>query len=147
MQTTTTPDTPETLQTALKALGACADAREWAAGKTYAEAWAQCTNPKWLLWLLQSSDHLPAKTNEALACRFARMVLHLNADPRVLDCIEAREAWIRGEATDEQRAAASAAAWDAASAAASAAARDAASAAAWDAQCEIIRGICSPPTI
>ena len=67
----------------------------------------------------------------ALAC--ARRVQHLMRDPRSVAALDTRERWLRGEATDEEMAAARAAAWAAAWAAADAAAWDAADAAAWDA--------------
>ena len=62
----------------------------------------------------------------ALAC--GRRVQHLMRDPRSIAALDTRERWLRGEATDEEMAAASDAAWDAA-----AAARDAARDAALDA--------------
>jgi len=69
----------------------------------------------------------------------ARQVQHINTDPRVSACIDVAERFANGEATDEERDAARAAAWaaagdaarDAAWAAAGDAARDAAGAAAW----------------
>ena len=54
-------------------------------------------------------------------------------DPRSRAAPEAKRRWLRGEITDQELAAARAAAWDAARAAARAAAWDAARAAAWDA--------------
>ncbi len=75
----------------------------------------------------------------------ARQVQHLNTDQRVSACIDVAERFANGEATDEERAAAWAAArdaaraaardaaWDAAWAAARAAAMAAARDAAWDA--------------
>ena len=67
----------------------------------------------------------------------AECVAHLSDDPRVAECRRVRLAWVRGEATDEQRDAARDAAWAASWAAAGdaawAAAGDAAWAAAWDA--------------
>ena len=58
----------------------------------------------------------------------ARQVQHLNTGPRVSACIDVAERFANGEATDEERAAA----WAAARAAARAAAWAAARAAAWD---------------
>ena len=67
----------------------------------------------------------------AIAC--ARRVQHLMRDPRSIAALDTRERWLRGEATDEEMAAAADAARSA-SAAALAAAR-AASAAALAAEC------------
>ena len=64
----------------------------------------------------------------------ARQVQHLNTDPRVSACIDVAERFANGEATDEERAAAWAAARAAARAAAWAAARAAAGDSAWAAQ-------------
>ena len=68
----------------------------------------------------------------ALAC--GRRVQHLMRDPRSIAALDTRERWLRGEATDEEMAAASDAAWAAAwaASASAAAARDASRAAAWD---------------
>ena len=63
-------------------------------------------------------------------------------DPRSWSAIEAKRAWMRGEISDEELAAASAAAWDAAMAAARAAAWDAAWDAARDAQSAKLLEMC-----
>jgi hypothetical protein len=72
-----------------------------------------------------------AVTARLFAVECAADVLHLNADPRVADCLEAAYRFAFGDATDAERAAAWDAAGDAAGDAA-VAARDAA-VAAWDA--------------
>jgi hypothetical protein len=36
----------------LVSLGACDDARKFVKGKTFAEAWAKCTEPNWMEWLI-----------------------------------------------------------------------------------------------
>ena len=95
-------------------INACQEARNWANGMDYDTAWNTCHNPGWLLFLLDAVAPLSAINNELLICAFAREVLHLTTDPRVLACIETREAWAAGTATDEERAAAGAAAWAAA---------------------------------
>ena len=135
-------DTPEYLQAALVKLDACDESREWANGKTYTEAWDSCDNSEWLLWLLAETDNLSPITNELLICRFAREALHLTTDPRVLACIEVREAWIIGKATDEERKAAR----DAAEAAVDAAG-DAARIDVKAKQCNIIRELCPRPIL
>lgn len=102
------------LQAALRKLGACEPARTWARRKDYATAWQECRNPEWLLWLLEETNSLSPRANELLVCRFAREVVHLNTDPRVLACIETRERWARGEASDGERESALDSAWDSA---------------------------------
>ena len=41
----------QTLDELLASLDACPEAREWAHGKTLAEAWAGCPRGDWMLWL------------------------------------------------------------------------------------------------
>lgn len=107
------------------------------------------------LWLVLREDWIPAPVLHEFACRCAERALALvdTPDPRSVEAIATKRAWLRGEATDDELAAAQdaalaaaqdavlaavqAAAWDAAQAAARAAqdaawaARDAARSAAW----------------
>ena len=99
---------------ALREISACQGALEWSAGMDYNTAWNTCQNPRWLLFLLDAVAPLTAINNERLVCAFAREVLHLTTDPRVLACIETREAWANGTATRQERAAAIAAVREAA---------------------------------
>ncbi len=71
----------------------------------------------------------------------ARQVQHLMTDKRSLDALDVAERHAHGSATDDELAAAWAAAWDAARAAAWDAARAAAWDAAWAAQAEKLREI------
>ena len=104
---------PVDFANALLGMNACSEAREWADGKDYATAWDTCSNSDWMFFLIGATAPLPEMVNEQLICRFARQVVHLTDDPRVLACIEVREAWIRGEVSNEVRAAARDAARDA----------------------------------
>jgi hypothetical protein len=85
-------------------------------------------------------DRLTDRQRNEFALVCARRVKHLMRDPRSVAALDTRERWLRGDATDEEmaaaRAAARAAAWDAEAAACAAAwdAADAAWAAAWDAE-------------
>lgn len=94
-------------------INACQEAREWTKDKDYNTAWNTCQKPAWMFFLINVAAPLTEINDELLSCRFAREVLHLNPDPRVLACIEVREAWARGEATYEERKAAIATAEDA----------------------------------
>jgi len=51
----------------LVSLGACDDARKFVKGKTFAEAWAKCTEPNWMEWLINevSPDTSTVKYFEA----------------------------------------------------------------------------------
>ena len=84
------------------------------------------------LWVL---GRLHPKKSRLLAVRYARHVQHLMKDPRSLNALDAVEQYVKGEASDEELAAAWASAMDAVKAAArdaaAAAAEDAARAAAW----------------
>ena len=82
------------------------------------------------LWVLLRPFYLPDKALHLLACDIAEHVVHLcGDDPRPAAAIAAKRAWVAGEISDDELAAARASAWDAAWAAAWAAAGDAA----WDA--------------
>ena len=98
---------------ALGKINACSEAREWADGLGYDTAWNTCQNPGWMFFLIYKITPLTPIQNELLICRFAREVVHLADDPRVLACIETREAWIRGEVSDEVRNDAIDAVWNA----------------------------------
>ena len=82
-----------------------------------------CGRRRTVLWMLDATKIL-----HEFACSCAEDALALVAqpDPRSVAAIEAKRAWLRGEITDEELDAASAAAW-----AASRDARDAARAEAW----------------
>jgi hypothetical protein len=115
------------------------------------------------LWAALREVLIPAAILHEFACRCAEAALHRERerghepDPRCWRAIEVKRAWLRGEASDVElaaaRAAAWAVAWDAARAAARAAAwaaaRDAAWAAARDAaraaHVDILRSLLSPP--
>ena len=78
------------------------------------------------LWSMLRNEFLTDNQMHVLACDFAERVVHLcGADPHPQAAIDAKRAWVRGEITGDELAAARAAAW--------AAARDAAWDAAWGA--------------
>jgi len=130
---------------------ACDEGRNWALTQpTMVDVWENCPNAEWLLWITDAIDQRPDdRTLRLFAIWCARntpladgrVTGDLLTDPRSLAALEVAERYANGRATDEElaaaRAAARAAAWDAAGAAAWAAtwaaARDAAGAAAWDA--------------
>lgn len=87
------------------------------------------------LWALRACEQTRElqKSERMFGVWCARQVQNLMTDARSLAAIDVAERFANGNATDEELAAARAAAWAAASAAASAAAWAAARAAAWDA--------------
>jgi hypothetical protein len=101
---------------------------------------AQCSHPKKddLLWVLLREEVIPANALHELACKFAEGALRaeraagLEPHPNSWAAIETKRRWLRGEATDEELAAAEEAAWAAARTAAWAAAESAARAAEHD---------------
>lgn len=44
----------QTLQSYLRSIGACRDAREWVGDRDLVQAWAECPRGDWLLWWLDS---------------------------------------------------------------------------------------------
>jgi len=135
----TEPRKPEWVAALVK-MKACPDSVEWA--KSYAtlqEAWDACERADWMCWLLvHLYPHTVGQVRLAI-CACARTALKYvpAGEDRPRLTIECAERYARGMATDEELAAAGAAAWAAERAAAWAAARaaawDAARDAAWDA--------------
>ena len=84
------------------------------------------------LWAVPREELIEPEKVHEFACRCAERTLRRveNPDPRSVAAIEAKRAWMKGEISDAELAAARDAAWDAAWAAARGAARDAAWAAA-----------------
>jgi len=121
---------PETLNNTLKKLGACADARAWAATQpTRKAAWENCKRSEWMLWAIARSTISPDDQRlRLMACDFAEAVLHLipAGETRPAEAVRIARLFALGEATREELATAWAAAW-----AAAGAAGDAAGDAAW----------------
>jgi hypothetical protein len=111
----------------LKKLDACADARIWAADKSWEEVYNTCNRGDWLLWLFKKTnpDDLQLITLAKGHC--ANTVRHLMKDERSIKAVDAAIAFGLGEITKEELDA------YAAVAAASAVAADAYDAAAADA--------------
>jgi hypothetical protein len=122
-----------TFQEKLTALRACSDARQWVGDKTFEQAWNDCKNPDWMLWLVDAMSLSNDKDLRLMAVAFARKVQHLMGDPKSIAALDVAERFANGAATQEELDAARDAAWDAARDAARAAAWDAARDAAWDA--------------
>ena len=126
-------------------MGACADARQWAEQyDNWKDIVNNCKRSGWLLWLDGKLDILDDNERRLLACYMVRntpltdgrTVWDLLTDDRSRNAVVVAERYANGNATQEELAAARAAAgaaWDAAGAAAWAAA-GAARDAAWDAQ-------------
>lgn len=100
--------------------GACSSGRNYALTfETMAQVWDACERPDWLFWILEKHAPLEKEQSVRLAVAFAETVIHLVAEGenRPGAAIEAAKAWLANP-TEENRAAARAAA-DAARAAAS----------------------------
>ena len=125
---------------------ACQSALNWVGTRTLKQAWADCEDPQWMLWLLEHLDYKDEQTLRLYACWCAtntpiadgRVTWDLLTDNRSRKAILVAIDFANGEATAEELAAAGAAAGDAAWAAGAAgaarAARDAAWAAVWAAR-------------
>ena len=102
---------------ALRALGACDDAVEWASTQPdAATAWRDCERADWMLWLAgRLAGPTTPEARGALvlaACACARTALRYvpEGEGRPRRAIETAEAWARGEGSiDDVRAAAAAA--------------------------------------
>ena len=95
-------------------LNACESAREWAEGKTWAEAYNTCYRGDWLLWLFARTnpDDLQRLTLAKGHC--ANTVRHLMKDERSIKAVDIAIAFGEGRATIEELKVAYAAAADAA---------------------------------
>lgn len=99
------------LEKYLKQLGACKEAREWAASySTLQEAWDACENGSWMLWLVAKRAGGKAWSNErkpvlAAALDCAETVKHLwpeGSAAQVAGAIGVLRQWIAGTASTEQ---------------------------------------------
>ena len=122
---------------------ACKDGREWALAncKTMQEAW-DTARPDWLIWIATRPGVLDDRTLRKFAVWSPRQVQHLMTDPRSTHALDVAERHADGLATDEELAAAWAAARDAWAAAR--AAWHAARASARDAQASWLRENATP---
>jgi hypothetical protein len=113
--------------------GACSEGAQWAKDnniQTNQEAWEKLP-AEWLIWTATRPGVLTDRELRLFAVWSVRQVRHLMKDSRSIAALDVAERHANGQATDEELAAAWAAARDAARAAARAAAWDAARAAAW----------------
>ena len=83
-------------------LNACESAREWAEGKTWAEAYNTCYRGDWLLWLFARTnpDDLQRLTLAKGHC--ANTVRHLMKDERSIKAVDIAIAFGEGRATIEE---------------------------------------------
>src|SRR5688572_29248735 len=95
----------------LEKLGACAEAREWAAEyRTPAAAWAACENPEWMLWALKACDLWDDRQGRLWACwcvrdtplSDGRKVWDLLTDERSRQAVEVAERFAEGQATEKE---------------------------------------------
>ena len=132
------------LQEHLAHIGACAEAREWAQGKSAKQAWTKCERADWLLWWAAQTSANKHTAVVLAACACARTALKYvpAGEDRPRLAIEAAERWANAptEANRQAAEAAARAAWAAAARAARAAwAAAAAEAAEHTDMCRIIR--------
>lgn len=92
----------------LKELGACEAARDWAASySTLQEAWDNCENASWMLWLINQQRHGESWSDDRkplLACALdcAEAVKHLQAEKQKIqigEAVKVLRQWIAGKAS------------------------------------------------
>lgn len=90
---------------------ACGDGRAWAPThcKDMAEVW-QTARPNWLVWVATRKGVLTENELRRFAVWSARQVQHLMNDERSIHALDVAERYANGDATDEELAAAYAAA-------------------------------------
>ena len=97
--------------------GACSEGKEWALANCFdmADAWEKL-QPDWLVWVATQPSVLPDKELRLFACWCVRQVWHLLTDERSRHAVEVAERYADGLATEDELAAAWAAAgaaWEA----------------------------------
>ena len=91
-------------------LNACADAREWAEGKSWQEVYDTCHRGDWLLWLFAKTNPNDLQLLTLAKGHCANTVRHLMRDGRSIKAVDAAIAFGEGMITKEELAAARAAA-------------------------------------
>jgi hypothetical protein len=109
-------------------LGACQDAKDWAADKSWKEIFETCHRGDWLLWLFQKTNPNDLQVLTLAKGHCANTIRHLIKDERSIKAIDVAIAFGEGKASLEELPSAAAAA-DAAAYAAASDAADADSAA------------------
>jgi hypothetical protein len=90
----------------LRQKDACDEGVGWAAGLTPEQAWATCQKSDWMLWGLKRIGYADDRTLRLFACWCVRQVWDRLTDPRSRAAVETAERYARGDATEEELAAA-----------------------------------------
>ncbi len=98
---------------------ACKPGRDWAMAncKTMQEAWDRAPEPEWVVWIATRPGVLTERELRLFMCFCARQNWHMLTDPRSRNAVEVAERYANGQASQEELAAAWAAAleaWEAA---------------------------------
>jgi hypothetical protein len=86
----------------LKAMGACASARDWVGARDLPTAWAECQEPSWMFWLAGRTVSRQALVLAACDCAELALKYVPAGEDRPRIAIETARKWARGEATIEQ---------------------------------------------
>ena len=108
----------ETIESFCDRHDACHDGKKWALENcsTMDDVWERA-KPEWLIWVATRDGVLEDKTLRLFACFCARQIWPLLEDERSRNAVLVAEKFADGDATEDDLAAACAAAWDAARAA------------------------------
>jgi hypothetical protein len=74
------------------------EALEWLGDRDIATAWAECPNPKWMMFVLRRSK-MQEKDFVRIACKIVRDLTWDHLDYRSRDGVIAAEQWVTGEKT------------------------------------------------
>ena len=83
-------------------LNACADAREWAEGKSWKEIYDTCHRGDWLLWLFAKTNPNDVQLLTLAKGHCANTVRHLMRDGRSIKAVDAAIAFGEGMMTREE---------------------------------------------
>lgn len=93
----------EELKNYLIERGACETSIKYCENKSSEQAWDECQDPEWMLWVLDYSKHEHTERElRLIAVEFARMVQHLMKDERSIRALEVAERYANGQATEEE---------------------------------------------
>lgn len=81
---------------------ACEQARDWLKGRNEEQAWRGCMRGDWMLWALNAINYSDVFTLRLHGIWCALQVADIFPDPRCAKAYDVAEAYLLGDATDEE---------------------------------------------